>query len=96
MLLQITFDYPSEYITRVSGKYELPNILVSITFHTNEGTYGPFTPKNPLYNLELTDFNYEVGGKFYGFFGTYNDYFIETIGFYMKPHQMLANQSVLV
>ncbi|WOG94206.1 hypothetical protein DCAR_0313499 [Daucus carota subsp. sativus] len=88
----VTLDYPSEYITRVSGKYQSSNFLVSITFYTNKGTYGPFVPNNlekPVY--PPIEFNYEIGGKFYGFFGTYTSNEIESIGLYMKPIQTLSN-----
>lgn len=93
MLLQITFDYPAEYITRVSGKYyQTPTRLVSVTFHTNKKMYGPFVSNTPIINNITTDFNYEIGGTFYGFFGTYTSKEIESIGFYMKPIQAQANR----
>ena len=96
-LLQVNFDYPSEYITRVSGQYNdyLGKYLRSITFHTNKGVYGPFAPGAPgapTKGLVLIDFNYQVAGKFGGFFGSYEMDSIETIGFYIDPLQKLANQ----
>ncbi|KAL6525025.1 hypothetical protein OROMI_030618 [Orobanche minor] len=108
-LKTITFNYPSEYITSVSGCYETyyhgMRYLSSITFHTNKGKYGPYMPFNeggdpdcdygPFladpeeYSTQVNEFDYEVGGEFYGFFGTYWRYGgIETIGFYMKPLQV--------
>ncbi|KAL6525023.1 hypothetical protein OROMI_030616 [Orobanche minor] len=96
-LKTITFDYPSEYITRVSGSYETyyhgKRYLSSITFDTNERKYGPYKPflsDSGVYNT-VYEFDYEVGGEFYGFFGTdWRDDGggIETIGFYMKPLQV--------
>uniref|UniRef100_A0A161ZMD0 Jacalin-type lectin domain-containing protein n=1 Tax=Daucus carota subsp. sativus TaxID=79200 RepID=A0A161ZMD0_DAUCS len=62
----VNFDYPSEYITRVSGA--------------------------PTKGLVSIDFNYQVAGKFGGFFGSYETDSIETIGFYIDPLQKLANQ----
>lgn len=91
---QITLDYPSEFITGISGgcqgSYGGP-YLSSITFHTNKATYGPYTPGAPDKTSQVTNFNYQVGGKFYGFFGTYKSAEIESIGFYMKPLEKLAN-----
>ncbi|KAL1808305.1 hypothetical protein ACET3Z_025295 [Daucus carota] len=93
----VNFDYPSEYITRVSGQYNdyLGKYLRSITFHTNKGVYGPFAPGAPgapTKGLVSIDFNYQVAGKFGGFFGSYETDSIETIGFYIDPLQKLANQ----
>lgn len=96
--LQITFDYPSEYITRISGRYRYDlgsNYLWSITFHTNKGTYGPYLPTDDR-NLSVINFNYHIGGKFCGFFGTYLGNGIESIGVYMKPLENPANHSVEV
>ncbi|KAK1390380.1 hypothetical protein POM88_018558 [Heracleum sosnowskyi] len=95
----VTFDYPSEYITQISGKYRTPNamrtFLSSITFYTNKGTYGPYAPSSSYFSGCESEFNYEIGGKFCGFFGTHTGDSIESIGFYMKPLQMmLANQTV--
>lgn len=95
MLLQITFDHPSEYITRISGRYRCdlgPIYLMSITFNTNKATYGPYLPLDHR-NLSVIDFNFDVGGKFYGFFGTFFPNGIESIGFYMKPIENVADQS---
>lgn len=114
-LKTITFNYPSEYITRVSGHYETyyhgNRYLSSITFHTNKGKHGPYEPSSlggdpdcdheefnlfdsrddDVYIDPVKKFDYEVGGEFNGFFGTYRSGGIETIGFYMKPVQV-ANQ----
>ncbi|KAK1390378.1 Jacalin-type lectin domain-containing protein [Heracleum sosnowskyi] len=90
----ITLDHPSEYITGISGgcqgSYGGP-YLSSITFHTNKATYGPYVPGAIDKSSLVTDFNYEVGGRFYGFFGTYRPDGIESIGFYMKPLEKLPN-----
>ncbi|KAK1390379.1 Jacalin-type lectin domain-containing protein [Heracleum sosnowskyi] len=104
-LQTITFDYPSEYITRVNGAYvndETSKKLCSITFYTNKRKYGPYGPGLCTDHFDLIDFqemdsyldefNYEVGGNFWGFFGTCKSKGIESIGLYMKPRQ-LANRS---
>lgn len=41
------FDYPYEILTQISGTYGPlmymgPNIIKSLTFHTNKGKHGPF------------------------------------------------------
>lgn len=67
--------------------------LISITFHTNRGTYGPFGPASPVNEgQEVMDFSYQVGGTFGGFFGTYRALGIESIGFYMMPLRRIGNQ----
>ncbi|XP_023730329.1 jacalin-related lectin 3-like [Lactuca sativa] len=38
----VTFDYPSEYLTYVSGRYKDHDRLTSIVFGTNKRKYGPF------------------------------------------------------
>ncbi|KAG8654618.1 jacalin-related lectin 3 isoform X2 [Manihot esculenta] len=44
---KIVFDYPYEILTQISGTYGPlmymgPNIIKSLTFHTNKGKHGPF------------------------------------------------------
>ncbi|KAL6542246.1 hypothetical protein OROMI_023848 [Orobanche minor] len=105
-LQTITFDYPTEHITRLEGCYvkdaESKN-LCSIIFHTNKRKYGPIGPGiciddfdhidfEDLRETGLDDFNYQVGGVFYGFFGTYKSNCVESIGLYMK-HLPLPNQT---
>lgn len=106
ILLQFTFDYASEYITRVSGCYDTyydgRRYLRSIRLHTNKRKYEVscsggdpgcdlesflFDPEE--YGTKVDEFNYEVAGEFYGFFGTCWEDGIETIGFYMKPRQVV-------
>ncbi|KAL1806739.1 hypothetical protein ACET3Z_029807 [Daucus carota] len=90
----VTFDYPSEYITRVSGKYEniySTKYLRSITFDTNRGRYGPFEAAPAKDSLEDTEFRYEVGrSKFGGFFGAFTSTGINSIGIYVKPLEKLV------
>nr|XP_017217667.1 PREDICTED: jacalin-related lectin 3-like [Daucus carota subsp. sativus] len=93
----VTFDYPSEYITRVRGQYTdavspYDRYLWSITFYTNKGTYGPYVPTESINDGKFVDFNYQVGGKLCGFFGSYLGNGIETIGFYVEPQEKLAKQ----
>ncbi|KAL6525024.1 hypothetical protein OROMI_030617 [Orobanche minor] len=101
-LQTITFDYPTEHITRLKGCYlddaESKN-LCSIIFHTNKHKYGPYGlgrvisfddvdlfDIEELTEMELqNEFNYEVGGEFFGFFGTFKSNCVESIGLYMKP-----------
>lgn len=86
--LSVRVHYESEWsIQRLSRKV--------FTFHTNKGVYGPFAPGAPgapTKGLVSIDFNYQVAGKFGGFFGSYETDSIETIGFYIDPLQKLANQ----
>ncbi|XP_074350152.1 inactive protein RESTRICTED TEV MOVEMENT 1-like [Apium graveolens] len=105
ILQTITFDYPSEYITKIHGCYlndEASKYLCSIYFHTNKSKYCPYGPGICTDDFDLMDyedlesyldkFEYEVGGKFWEFYGTYKSIGIESFGFYMKPRP-LASQS---
>ncbi|KAK1369981.1 Inactive protein restricted tev movement 1 [Heracleum sosnowskyi] len=89
----ITLDYPSEYITGVSGWYQDHNgskFLRLINFHTNKTTYGPFIASPANKGLDQIEFNYQVGSKFHGFFGTYLQNGVESIGIYSKPMDKLT------
>ncbi|KAL6511985.1 hypothetical protein OROGR_021582 [Orobanche gracilis] len=93
----ITFDYPTEHITRFQGCYVADaesKYLCSIIFHTNKrkyGAYGGFCTDGDLIDYQdlnetgLDDFDYHVGGEFWGFIGTYKSNCVESIGLYMKP-----------
>lgn len=92
MLMKIRLDYPSENITGISGRYEDrwgwgSKYLRSISFETNKRTYGPFVAaSSSWWNWHTSiEFNYKVGGKFCGFFGTHWHDGIESIGIYIKP-----------
>lgn len=73
MLMQIRLDYPSEYITGISGSYEDQwgyKYLRSISFETNKRTYGPFAAASSSWwdrPWRTIEFIYKVGGKFVGF-----------------------------
>ncbi|XP_006362202.1 inactive protein RESTRICTED TEV MOVEMENT 1-like [Solanum tuberosum] len=84
----IMLDYPSEFLTSISGSFERINkkltVLRSIKFCTNKCSYGTFgTPSTDGNNI---DFNFVTGNYqfFGGFHGTYNSNGIESIGFYVK------------
>lgn len=90
MYCAIILDYPSEFITSISGSFDHVNknstktFLSSIKFGTNKGSYGPFgTPSTDGNNI---DFNFVIGNHqfFGGFHGTKTSYGIESIGFYLK------------
>ncbi|KAL8105435.1 inactive protein RESTRICTED TEV MOVEMENT 1-like [Apium graveolens] len=101
----VTLDYPSEFVTGVSGKYRQnrsfnsPTKLRSITFHTNKTKYGPFEAR-PIRTQQFPpesemEFSYDVGlSKLCGFFGTYLSDGIETIGIYLKPIEKLPINAV--
>lgn len=64
----------------------------SISFDTNQATYGPFGYHAP----GDTGFDFQIGGhnKFCGFHGTSNLY-LHPIGFYMEPMTTLSNVNIL-
>ncbi|CAN4091230.1 unnamed protein product [Withania somnifera] len=81
----VTFDYPTEFLTSISGslRTSYTNVLSSISFGTNKGSYGPFgTP-----SADTVKFTFQIGNyrSFGGFYGSKNGVGIMSIGVYMKP-----------
>nr|KAJ0189768.1 hypothetical protein LSAT_V11C800414960 [Lactuca sativa] len=85
---KVTFDYPSEYLTYVSGRYKDHDRLTSIVFGTNKRKYGPFGTSTSTEG----EFNYKFGTRssFAGFYGTVYCGLVYAIGVYVKPIQSLA------
>ncbi|CAI9298266.1 unnamed protein product [Lactuca saligna] len=85
----VTFDYPSEYLTSLSGRYNDDGQLTSIVFGTNKRKYGPFGQTSTSTKGE---FNYKFGTRssFAGFYGTVLYGLVYAIGVYVKPIQSLA------
>ncbi|KAL2459321.1 Protein RESTRICTED TEV MOVEMENT 1 [Forsythia ovata] len=77
----VKLSHPSEYITWISG-YKSYSHIVSITFGTNHGTYGPFG-RSTGHDKE---FVFQLGNdrQFGGFHGT-ADNSVQSIGVYLKP-----------
>jgi len=80
----VTLNYPSEYLTGISGTYgyTYPTMRVfSISFITNKRTYGPFGSGGGDYGFE-----YQLGEdhSFGGFHGRADEY-LNAIGVYLKP-----------
>ncbi|XP_038716895.1 jacalin-related lectin 3-like isoform X3 [Tripterygium wilfordii] len=76
---KITFDYPSEILTKISGFYGStimrgPIVVKSLTFHTNKRKYGPFGEEQGSSFLSGTDTGVIVG--FHGRKGL----FVDSIG----------------
>eukprot|EP00257_Ricinus_communis_P015536 XP_015573475.1 jacalin-related lectin 3 isoform X1 [Ricinus communis] len=76
---KITFDYPYEILTHISGTYGPlmfmgPNIIKSLTFYTNKGKHGPFgDEQGPSFSTKPN------GGKIVGFHGK-EGLFLDAIG----------------
>ncbi|CAA0834859.1 Protein RESTRICTED TEV MOVEMENT 1 [Striga hermonthica] len=87
---QVKFDYPSEYITWVSGRLNYyGNNLRSITFGTNRREYGPFGKfenYDTIFDLRLGD-----DRQFGGFHGTADEKSVRSIGVYCNPIKTLGN-----
>lgn len=82
--VQVKFNHPSEYITKVSGYKSSNNShLCSITFGTNRGDYGPFGK----FTSKDKEFVYRLGEdrQFGGFHGTADNNGVKSIGIYLKP-----------
>ncbi|XP_059310039.1 inactive protein RESTRICTED TEV MOVEMENT 1-like [Lycium ferocissimum] len=87
----IAFDYPSEFITCISGssgklsQYNNPTVVLkTIKFVTNKGSYGPFG----TLPMDAKHFNFRIGNRhlFGVFHGTQNGYGVESIGVYVKTN----------
>ncbi|KAM6573440.1 hypothetical protein CsatA_017520 [Cannabis sativa] len=84
---RITLRTPSEYLKSISGTYGLYNraadVILSLSFHTNLSTYGPFgrpsgsNPGTP-FTIPMED---SVLVGFHGRAGFY----LDAIGIYVKP-----------
>ncbi|CAH2036786.1 unnamed protein product [Thlaspi arvense] len=76
---KIVFDYPSEVLTHVTGTYGPlmymgPNVIKSLTFHTNKGKHGPFgEEQGPSFTHKIDE------GKVVGFLGR-EGLFLDSIG----------------
>ncbi|KAL3328961.1 hypothetical protein AABB24_036200 [Solanum stoloniferum] len=85
----LLFDYPSEFLTSISGSYigdrYLSTGLDAIKFNTNKSSYGPFGRTEPTSNSK--QFNFQLGNHrlFGGFHGTMSPSAVESIGIYVKP-----------
>ncbi|KAM7274196.1 hypothetical protein ACFE04_028860 [Oxalis oulophora] len=86
----VCFDYPSEVLTHITGTYGRlmfmgPNVIGSITFHTNKGKHGPYGEESgPSFTSKI-----EGGGKIVGFTGK-EGIFLDAIGGLQFIKMMLA------
>ncbi|XP_058212660.1 inactive protein RESTRICTED TEV MOVEMENT 1-like isoform X1 [Rhododendron vialii] len=92
----VKLDYPSEFITGISGCYGHPSAnsrmqILSITFTTNNRTYGPFG--GPGFGSKFdSPFRYQLGlDRPFGGFHGYSGHYLEAIGLYVKPLTTLSN-----
>uniref|UniRef100_A0A5B7CAJ3 Putative inactive protein RESTRICTED TEV MOVEMENT 1-like n=1 Tax=Davidia involucrata TaxID=16924 RepID=A0A5B7CAJ3_DAVIN len=94
----VKFDYPSEFLTRLSCRgytsYCGLNYVSSITFGTNRGTYGPFGQAKE--SDTFYDFDMGQDRPFGGFYGTTRDGRLESIGVYVRPIATLNNTTTEV
>ncbi|KAH7844120.1 hypothetical protein Vadar_024565 [Vaccinium darrowii] len=85
----VTLNYPSEFLTGINV-WHYNGQIVSLTFSTSKGRYGPFGGQSskPYYST----FDYKLGedNTFGGFHGT-GDVYLNSIGVYMKPMTTLSN-----
>ncbi|KAH0634189.1 hypothetical protein KY290_037615 [Solanum tuberosum] len=86
----LVFDYPSEFLTSISGSYIGDGYLSStgldaIKLNTNKDSYGPFGRTEP--SSSSKQFNFQLGNYdlFGGFHGTMSPSAVESIGIYVKP-----------
>lgn len=79
---RIVFDYPSEILTHITGTYWPlmymgPNVIKSLTFHTNRGKHGPYgDEQGPSFTSKMNE------GKIVGFHGK-EGLFLDAIGVYV-------------
>nr|XP_010326701.1 inactive protein RESTRICTED TEV MOVEMENT 1-like [Solanum lycopersicum] len=85
----LLFDYPSEFLTSISGSYigdgYLSTGLDAIKFNTNKGCYGPFGRTEPTSSSKRFNFELRNHRLFGGFHGTMSRHAVESIGIYVKP-----------
>lgn len=71
-ILQVTLDYPDEFLTSVAGSFAVDdlndNTITSIKFHyTNRSTYGPYGRKHgrcfsfPSFNGKSSVYAFSIG-----------------------------------
>ncbi|KAJ9175229.1 hypothetical protein P3X46_013806 [Hevea brasiliensis] len=92
----VQFNYPSEFLTRVSGTYTY-DCVRSLTFTTNKGTYGPYGCKEHVIpGYQLQEFNFYMGEnrQFGGFHGLSDGLKLKSIGVYVKPSATTQTSSV--
>ncbi|KAJ0247775.1 Jacalin-like lectin domain-containing protein [Hirschfeldia incana] len=81
---KIVFDYPSEVLTHITGTYGPlvymgPNVIKSLTFHTNKGKHGPCgEEQGPSFTHKIDE------GKIVGFHGR-EGLFLDSIGVHVMP-----------
>ncbi|XP_037497910.1 jacalin-related lectin 3 [Jatropha curcas] len=80
---QIKLDYPNEYLTSISGYYNVfmgRIYICSMVVKSNRRVFGPFGTKEEG-NYFLVPSNI---GKIVGFFGSYDPY-LTSVGVYVEP-----------
>ncbi|KAE8656424.1 Jacalin-related lectin 3 [Hibiscus syriacus] len=76
---RIMFDYPLEILTHITGTfgalmYMGPNVIKSLTFHTNKGKHGPYgDEQGPSFTNKMNE------GRIVGFIGR-EGLFLDAIG----------------
>ncbi|WRX30428.1 Jacalin-like lectin domain - like 2 [Theobroma cacao] len=79
---RIIFDYPSEILTHITGTfgplmYMGPNVIKSLTFHTNKGKHGPHgDEQGPSFTNKMNE------GRIIGFHGR-EGLFLDAVGVYV-------------
>lgn len=87
----VVFDYPSEFLTSISGSYgdhvdlTVSTVLEAIIFNTNKCSYGPFGRTQA--GTASKHFNFQLGNHhlFGGFHGNKSNHAVKSIGIYVKP-----------
>jgi len=80
-LLQVHLDYPTEYLTSVSGytREDSCHVINSLTFHSNKRAHGPIgEEKGKFFSFP------KVNGKIIGFHGRCGS-FLDSIGAHFGP-----------
>ncbi|KAH6795206.1 hypothetical protein C2S52_005683 [Perilla frutescens var. hirtella] len=92
----VKLDYPMEYITCISGRWNNNDGLCSITFGTNFREYGPFGDVIKYDHDKEFCFELGVDRQFGGFHGTVAFNYVISIGVYIKPNMTLDNSGSMV
>lgn len=92
--LQVRLEYPDEFLTSVDGYYGSlqewgPILILSLTFHSNRTTYGPFGVEQGTYFTCP-----KMNAKIVGFLGK-SGWYLDAIGVYVEPlHKPIASNSI--
>ncbi|GLT98994.1 hypothetical protein SLE2022_164650 [Rubroshorea leprosula] len=80
----IRFNYPSEFLTGISGDCLANQKLSSLTITTNKRSYGPFGRFTNAHQFDFQFGNSRQFGGFYGYCDKTRNNYVAALGVYLK------------